>query len=346
MIISRIGSTHILVEPAPKAPNVSGLDRCPKYVGIMPSPRTKKPSPRFAGNAGQPFISRAKCHWVLNHRSGVNLGRECHHGRGQHTRFAALPPAPECLGKSVYIVQRRDKAGSRHLVIERGIHDVLRCGDEGVGIEQPGAAIRTTGDNAAGGKIRTHAEARVRHAEWSEDVAPHDIAKAKAAPVQSPDALRHNRVRHDLRITRLFSGHRNRRCGAHGSDDRLKIALLVCGHSWKAGRHPRSVAKKLTERGARLPFDAKLGNHLADRRIESRLAALNALQERNCGQGLRDRKHREDAVMAEQRLVGTIGVSDGSIRALYAFVIDCLERQEVGLWTSKVSRCGFRRRAG
>ena len=30
----------------------------------------------------------------------------------------------------------------------------------------------------------------------------------------------------------------------------------------------------------------------------------------------------------------------------YAFVIDCLERQEVGLWTSKVSRCGFRRRAG
>ena len=36
----------------------------------------------------------------------------------------------------------------------------------------------------------------------------------------------------------------------------------------------------------------------------------------------------------------------GSIRELYAFVIDCLERQEVGLWTSKVSRCGFRRRAG
>ena len=36
----------------------------------------------------------------------------------------------------------------------------------------------------------------------------------------------------------------------------------------------------------------------------------------------------------------------GSIRELYAFVIDCLERQEVGLWTSGVSRCGFRRRAG
>ena len=34
----------------------------------------------------------------------------------------------------------------------------------------------------------------------------------------------------------------------------------------------------------------------------------------------------------------------GSIRELYAFVIDCLERQEVGLWTSGVSRCGFRRR--
>ena len=37
---------------------------------------------------------------------------------------------------------------------------------------------------------------------------------------------------------------------------------------------------------------------------------------------------------------------EGSIRELYAFVIGCLERQEVGLWTSGVSRCGFRRRAG
>ena len=36
----------------------------------------------------------------------------------------------------------------------------------------------------------------------------------------------------------------------------------------------------------------------------------------------------------------------GSIRESYVFVIDCLERQEVGLWTSRVSRCGFRRRAG
>ena len=36
----------------------------------------------------------------------------------------------------------------------------------------------------------------------------------------------------------------------------------------------------------------------------------------------------------------------GSIRELYAFVIEFLERQEVGLWTSGVSRCGFRRRAG
>ena len=36
----------------------------------------------------------------------------------------------------------------------------------------------------------------------------------------------------------------------------------------------------------------------------------------------------------------------GSIRESYVFVIDCPERQEVGLWTSKVSRCGFRRCAG
>ena len=36
----------------------------------------------------------------------------------------------------------------------------------------------------------------------------------------------------------------------------------------------------------------------------------------------------------------------GSIRDSYVFVIESLERQEVGLWTSGVSRCGFRRRAG
>ena len=36
----------------------------------------------------------------------------------------------------------------------------------------------------------------------------------------------------------------------------------------------------------------------------------------------------------------------GSIRETYAFVIECPERQEVGSWTARVSRCGFRRRAG
>ena len=40
------------------------------------------------------------------------------------------------------------------------------------------------------------------------------------------------------------------------------------------------------------------------------------------------------------------GIFEGSIRELYALVIECLERQEVGLWTARVSRCGFRRRAG
>ena len=34
----------------------------------------------------------------------------------------------------------------------------------------------------------------------------------------------------------------------------------------------------------------------------------------------------------------------GSIRESYVFVIECLERQEVGSWTARVSRCGFRRR--
>ena len=43
---------------------------------------------------------------------------------------------------------------------------------------------------------------------------------------------------------------------------------------------------------------------------------------------------------------GSSGFLYGSIRELYALVIECLERQEVGLWTARVSRCGFRRRAG
>ena len=178
------------------------------------------------------------------------------------------------------------------------------------GSNRPGLRSVQQGTMPRVARSCTHAEARVRHAEWSEDIAPHDIAEAKGAPVQSPHTLRRNRVRHDLRIARLLSGYRNRRCRADGSYDRLKIALLLRRDGRKAGRHPRSVAKKLTERGARLPLHAKLGNHLADRRVESRLAALDALQERNCGQGLRDREHWEDTVMAEQRLVGMIGVSD------------------------------------
>ena len=51
-------------------------------------------------------------------------------------------------------------------------------------------------------------------------------------------------------------------------------------------------------------------------------------------------------LQAEAQTVETLVNNLGSIRESYVFVIDCLERQEVGLWTSKVSRCGFRRRAG
>ena len=52
------------------------------------------------------------------------------------------------------------------------------------------------------------------------------------------------------------------------------------------------------------------------------------------------------ALFPVNKMSAEAGLPYGSIRALYAFVIDCLERQEVGLWTSRVSRCGFRRRAG
>ena len=45
-------------------------------------------------------------------------------------------------------------------------------------------------------------------------------------------------------------------------------------------------------------------------------------------------------------LVGAADIDIGSIRESYVFVIECLERQEVGSWTARVSRCGFRRRAG
>ncbi len=49
---------------------------------------------------------------------------------------------------------------------------------------------------------------------------------------------------------------------------------------------------------------------------------------------------------AWNKLINKPGKIKGSIRELYALVIECLERQEVGLWTARVSRCGFRRRAG
>ena len=41
-----------------------------------------------------------------------------------------------------------------------------------------------------------------------------------------------------------------------------------------------------------------------------------------------------------------ISFKKGSILELYAFAVECEERQGVGSWTSGVSRCGFRRRAG
>ena len=195
-------------------------------------------------------------------------------------------------------------------MVERRVHDVLRRRDQGVRIEQPGAAISATGDDAAGSEIRTHAEARVHHAERRANVARHDIAKAKPVSFQSPDTLRRHCVRHDLRIARFFSGHRDRRRGADGGHHRLEVALPIRSDGRKAGRNPRSVAKKLAEGGARLSLHAELGNHLADRRVEPRLAALDALQERDCGQGLRDREHGEDAVAAERRLAGAVGVSD------------------------------------
>ena len=44
--------------------------------------------------------------------------------------------------------------------------------------------------------------------------------------------------------------------------------------------------------------------------------------------------------------ISRIGFEVGSIRESYVFAIECPERQEVGSWTSRVSRCGFRRRAG
>ena len=49
---------------------------------------------------------------------------------------------------------------------------------------------------------------------------------------------------------------------------------------------------------------------------------------------------------AREGTEGAGGFVFGSIRDSYVFVIESLERQEVGLWTSGVSRCGFRRRAG
>ena len=58
---------------------------------------------------------------------------------------------------------------------------------------------------------------------------------------------------------------------------------------------------------------------------------------------LRDNEELRGALNAGH---SRMGKHFGSIRESYVFVIECLERQEVGSWTARVSRCGFRRRAG
>ena len=65
---------------------------------------------------------------------------------------------------------------------------------------------------------------------------------------------------------------------------------------------------------------------------------------------LRKQKGLSRARLAERSTISERTIqrleNEGSIREPYAYVIDCLERQEVGLWTSKVSRRGFRQHAG
>ena len=129
---------------------------------------------------------------------------------GDNTRASPrFPPPRSASEKSVYIVQRRDKAGGRHLVIESGIHDVLRCGDEGVGIEQARGCDpynRGTMPRAA------RSERMPRHVSVMPSGARMSRLTISRKRRPLPSNLRThsatNRVRHDLRITRLFSGHR------------------------------------------------------------------------------------------------------------------------------------------
>ena len=308
MTMSRVGSTH-MGGTRPEGAERFRARQMPEIRGDHALAADEEAEPEIGGERGPALHLAGEVPLGVDHRSRVDPGRERDHGRRQHARVAAPSPAPECVRKCVDVVQCRDEAGGGHFVVERGVHDVLCRRDQRVRIEQPGAAIGAAGDDAAGSEIRTHAEARVRHAERRANVARHDIAEAKPVSVQSPDTLRRHRVGHDLRIARLLSRHRN--CGrvADGGNHRLEIALPVCGDGRKAGRHAGRVAEKLPERRARLSFHAELGNHFADRRVQSRLAALDALQQGNGGQRLRNREYREDAVVAERRPGGAIGVA-------------------------------------
>ena len=86
------------------------------------------------------------------------------------------------------------------------------------------------------------------------------------------------------------------------------------------------------------------GVHTSTRQLEADIRAF--IEKHNEDpKPFRWTKSADDILAAVKRFCLRVDQNLGSIRESYVFVIDCLERQEVGLWTSKVSRCGFRRRA-
>ena len=171
---------------------------------------------------------------------------------------------------------------------------------------------------------------------------------------------------HELRATiKRFNGtlFRKRKAIALEKDE-IRELHIAAGRDWRDVEP--AIFGTLLERALDKKERSKLGAHYTPRAYVERLVVPTIIEPLRTDweealtrahvlegegrhqaalQAIKDFHHRLCTTRVLDPACGT-GNFLGSIRESYVFVIDCLERQEVGLWTSGVSRCGFRRRAG